>query len=46
MFQLQWRFPWISMDEYFPFSQNDERSEEGYDQGHRVQRKKTRVLNR
>ena len=46
MFQLQWRFPWISMDEYFPFSQNDGQSEEGYEQGHRVQRKKTRVLNR
>jgi hypothetical protein len=46
MFQLQWRFPWISMEEYFPLPKNDERSEEGNEQGKRVKRKKTHTLDR
>jgi hypothetical protein len=46
MFQLQWRFPWISMDEYFPLPKNETGSEEGHEQGKRGKRKKTHVLNR
>jgi hypothetical protein len=46
MFQLQWRFPWISMDEYFPLPKNDEQSTEGYEPGKRAKRKKTHALDR
>jgi hypothetical protein len=46
MFQLQWRFPWISMDEYFPLPESDVRSAEDHEQGKRVKRKKTHALDR